>query len=117
MTGVEVNLEDDKAQIIALNEEVTVGPYKTLSETEDFLQVQACVRINKEMFFKITTSITYKDGKIITQKSETEDLNDDPSEGQDWNWEDYEWSTLGLEIIRGENDQSRCIWQGCAAYI
>ena len=47
MTGVEVNLEDDKAQIIALNEEVTVGPYKTLSETEDFLQVQACVRINK----------------------------------------------------------------------
>ena len=90
MTGVEVNLEDDKAQIIALNEEVTVGPYKTLSETEDFLQVQACVRINKEVFFKNTTSITYKDGKIITQKSETEDLNDDPCEGQDWNWEDYE---------------------------
>ena len=90
MTGVEVNLEDDKAQIIALNEEVTVGPYKTLSETEDFLQVQACVRINKEVFFKNTTSITYKDGKIITQKSETEDLNDDPSEGQDWSWEDYE---------------------------
>tara|TARA_Y100001968_G_scaffold319880_1_gene352059 strand:+ start:388 stop:546 length:159 start_codon:yes stop_codon:yes gene_type:complete len=52
--------------------------------------VQACVRINKEVFFKNTTSITYKDGKIITQKSETEDLNDDPSEGQDWNWEDYE---------------------------
>ena len=90
MTGVEVNLEDDKEQIIAFDEEVTVGPYKALSETEDFLQVQTCVRLNKEVFLKNTTSITYKEGKIITQKSETEDLNDDPSEGQDWNWEDYE---------------------------
>ena len=52
MTGVEGNLKDDKVQIVVFDEEVTVGPYKTLSETED--------------------------------------LNDDPSEGQDWNWEDYE---------------------------
>ena len=90
MTGVEGNLKDDKVQIVVFDEEVTVGPYKTLSEAESFLQVQTCIRLNQEVFFKNTTSITYKDGKIITQKSETEDLNDDPSEGQDWNWEDYE---------------------------
>ena len=88
MTGVEGNLKDDKVQIVVFDEEVTVGPYKTLSETENFLQVQTCIRSNKEVFFKNTTSITYKDGKIITQKSITKDLNDDPNGVQDWNWED-----------------------------
>ena len=63
------------------------------------------------------TAIHYKNNKIIEQKTNAQLLDFDPSEGQDWNWEDYEWSTLGLEIIRGENDQSWCIWQGCAAYI
>jgi hypothetical protein len=38
----------------------------------------------------VTTSITYKDGQIITQHSEVEELDYDPSEGQDWNWADYE---------------------------
>ena len=85
MTGVEGNLKDDKVQIVVFDEEVTVGPYKTLSETENFLQVQTCIRLNKEVFFKNTTSITYKDGKIITQKSKTKDLNDDSNGVQDWN--------------------------------
>ena len=31
-----------------------------------------------------------KDGKIITQKTDGRELDYDPSEGQDWNWEDYE---------------------------
>ena len=44
--------------------------------------------------------------EIVTQTSIMEDLDYNPSEGQDWNWKDYESSTLGLEIIRGENDQS-----------
>ena len=35
ITGVEVNLADDKAQIIAFDKEITVGPYETLSENED----------------------------------------------------------------------------------
>ena len=36
------------------------------------------------------TAITYKDGKIITQESISERNQLDPSEGQDWNFEDYE---------------------------
>ena len=35
-------------------------------------------------------SIHYKDGKIINQETVIEELECDPSEGQDWNWEDYE---------------------------
>ena len=43
-----------------------------------------------DVFSLVTVSITYKDGKIITQESIGEELDYDPSEGQDWNWEDYE---------------------------
>ena len=44
-----------------------------------------------DIFASNTTSITYKDGKIITQESVIEELDYDPSAGQDWNWIDYEW--------------------------
>ena len=38
----------------------------------------------------VITAITYKDGKIITQESISESNQPDLSDGQDWNWEDYE---------------------------
>ena len=34
--------------------------------------------------------LNYLDGKISRHTSEAETLDYDPSEGQDWNWEDYE---------------------------
>ena len=34
--------------------------------------------------------LKYKDGLILTQESIREPLDQDPSEGQNWNWEDYE---------------------------
>ena len=37
----------------------------------------------------VITAITYNDGKIITQESVGERVQTDPSEGQDWSWEDY----------------------------
>ena len=43
-----------------------------------------------DVFSLVTVSITYKDGKIINQQYLVEELEHDPSEGQDWNWEDYE---------------------------
>ena len=43
-----------------------------------------------EIFRSFTTYANYKDGKIITQKTTSAELDHDPSEGQDWNWEDYE---------------------------
>ena len=30
------------------------------------------------------------EGRIITQKTISEELNHDPGKGQDWKWEDYE---------------------------
>tara|TARA_B100000242_G_scaffold159110_1_gene113583 strand:+ start:446 stop:568 length:123 start_codon:yes stop_codon:yes gene_type:complete len=36
------------------------------------------------------TAIHYKNNKIIEQKTNVQLLDFDPSEGQDWNWEDYE---------------------------
>ena len=80
ITGVEVNLEDDKAQILAFGEDIIVGPYETLFESEDFLKIQNCSRFrNQEIFSSATTSITYKEGKIITQESVMEELDYDPS--------------------------------------
>ena len=43
-----------------------------------------------EIFASVIISITYKDGKIITQETAREEHDYDPSEGLDWNWEDYE---------------------------
>ena len=40
---------------------------------------------------KEINGITYKNGKIITQESIPVELDYDSSEGQDWNWKDYEW--------------------------
>ena len=48
MTGITVNLEDDKAQIIAVDEEDYSWTLRTVYETDDFLQVHRYVRINKE---------------------------------------------------------------------
>ena len=91
MTGVEVNLEADKEAYLALIEHLLVAPAKIFNESEDFLCIQRYSKYREaDIFISGTTSITYKDGKIITQESIGEELDYDPSEGQDWNWEDYE---------------------------
>ena len=91
MTGVEVNLEADKKAYLAFIEHLIVAPAKIVNESEDFLCIQRYSKYREaDIFISGTTSITYKDGKIITQESIGEELDYDPSEGQDWNWEDYE---------------------------
>jgi uncharacterized protein (DUF2062 family) len=42
------------------------------------------------IYYAIVFMLKYKDGLILTQESVRELLDQDPSEGQDWNWEDYE---------------------------
>ena len=91
MTGVEVNLEADKEAYLALIEHLIVAPAKTFNESEDFLCIQRYSKYREaDIFMSGTTTITYKDGKIISQDSIPEELDYDPSEGQDWTWEDYE---------------------------
>ena len=90
-TGVKVNLNMDKTIGSELGKSMIIGPQTILFEDENKVKIQTFDKYKDADIFQIITSeITYKDGKIITQKSETGDLNDDPSEGEDWNWEDYE---------------------------
>ena len=90
-SGVEVNLEADKIAVSTIREMIIFGPRKILFEDENFLEIQTYNRFkDSDIFNSVITSITYKDGKIITQKSVGEELDSDPSEGQDWNWEDFD---------------------------
>ena len=58
-TGIEHNLADDKAVVSSFAEEVIIGPYKTLIESENSLQVHAFSRFkDKEIFNSGKTSIT-----------------------------------------------------------
>ena len=90
-SGVEVNLEADKEVASTLGD-LLIGTYPVvLSEDKNFLRIHRYNRhLGAEIFASVTTAITYKDGLIITQQTEVEELDYDPSEGQNWNWEDYE---------------------------
>ena len=90
-SGVEVNLEADKEVASTLGD-LLIGTHPVvLSEDKNFLRIHRYNRhLGAEIFASVTTAITYKNGLIITQQTEVEELDYDPSEGQDWNWEDYE---------------------------
>ena len=42
------------------------------------------------LVWSLVSGINYIDGKIIRHETSAEELDYDPSEGKDWNWEDYE---------------------------
>ena len=90
-SGVEVNLEADKEVASTLGD-LLIGTHSVvLLEDENFLRIHRYNRhLDAEIFASVTTAITYKDGLIITQQTVVDELDYDPSEGQDWSWEDYE---------------------------
>jgi len=91
IAGVEVNLEEDKTIAASLGDTWTVSDYTILDENENFLKIHRYTKYKEaEIYTSMTTSINYKDGKIISQSTDVEELDQDPSEGQDWSWEDYE---------------------------
>ena len=91
IAGVEVNLEEDKTIAASLGDTWTVSDHMILDENENFLKIHRYTKYKEaEIYTSMTTFINYKDGKIISQSTDVEELDHDPSEGQDWNWEDYE---------------------------
>ena len=70
------------------------GPVKVLFENKQFLCHTVLMRENLEYdifnFSKIMVASTFEDRQVLHQESVFEKLDFDPSEGQDWNWEDYE---------------------------
>ena len=91
--NVEVDLEADKIVIQTISDVLTTGPYKVIFEDDNFLCIERCFKsmLTGEPAFNVgITGVKYLDGKIITQETVGERDLPDPSEGQDWNWEDYE---------------------------
>ena len=88
---VELNFDTFKEGVHTLKDFIIFTPSKILAEEDKFLKVR---RYNKpkeaDVFTSVAISLVFKEGKIINQAYAFEELDYDPSEGQDWNWEDYE---------------------------
>ena len=85
-SGVEFNLEADKIAVSIIREVIVFGPRKILFKDDNFLEIHTYNRFkDSDIFNSVITSITYKDGRIITQKSVNEELDSDPSKDQGWN--------------------------------
>ena len=92
-TGVEVNLASEKVIIATISELIKLGPFRTIYEDYNFLIIDWWAKsiLSGEPHYNFTfTAVTFKDKKILTQESITDRSDQDPSEGQNWNWEDYE---------------------------
>ena len=89
--GLEVNLDMQSALMTAY-ENTTFGPYRVIYENEDFLCIQRYGRnrLTREiLYMTLISGVNYRDEKIVRHETAIEYLDYDPSEGQDWNWEDY----------------------------
>ena len=90
-SGIKTSINDDKVVVSTLSDSIILGAYRVVSESADFLSIRIYSRFKDYEIFRLaTTDATYKDGKIISQKTEAKELDSDPSKGQDWNWTDYE---------------------------
>ena len=88
---VRINREMSKSILSENGPLFTVGPMQKIYENEEFVCIHRYSRVaNTEIFNSVMTAITYKNGKVVNQQTVREELDYDPSEGQDWNWEDYE---------------------------
>ena len=88
---VPVNKKMSKSILSGIGNLITVGPMQRIYENEEFVCIHRYSRVaNTEIFNSVMTAITYKNGKVVNQQTVREELDYDPSEGQDWNWEDYE---------------------------
>ena len=88
---VPVNKEMSKSILSGIGDLITVGPMQKIYESEEFVCIHRYSRVaNADVFNSVMTAIKYKNGKVVNQQTVREELDYDPSEGQDWNWEDYE---------------------------
>ena len=91
---IAMNREDYKAVYASVSDLRVYGPVRVLFENNQFLCHTVLMRENLGHdvfdFSEIMAASTFKNGQVIHQHSVFEKLDSDPSEGQDWNWEDYE---------------------------
>jgi c-di-GMP-related signal transduction protein len=88
---VSVNKEMSKSILSGIGNLITVGPMQRIYENKEFVCIHRYSRVaNTEIFNSVMTAITYKNGKVVNQQTVREELDYDPSDGQDWKWGDYE---------------------------
>ena len=88
--GVKINKEDSKALLAARSGVAEMGPYRTIYEDEKFLCIHRFSRLyGGDLYISMISAVMYKEGKVITQETVREEIDNDPSEGQDWNWENF----------------------------
>ena len=90
--GLEVNLDMQSALMTAY-ENTTFGPFRVIYGNEEFLCIQRYVRnrLTRDiLYMTLISGANYSVGKIIRHETAMEDLDYDPSEGKNWNWENYE---------------------------
>ena len=90
--GLEVNLDMQSALMTAY-ENTTFGPFRVIYENEEFLCIQRYGRnrLTREiLYMTLISGVNYRDEKIVRHETAIEYLDYDPSEGQEWNWDDYE---------------------------
>ena len=88
---VPVNKEMSKSILSGIGDLITVGPMQKIYESEEFVCIHRYSRVaNADVFNSVMTAIKYKNGKVVNQQTVREELDYDPSAGQDWSWEDYE---------------------------
>ena len=91
-TGNRIDIEADKELISQVKGMITVGPSRIIFEGPTFLCLHRFLKFMEDdaKFSSVITAITYQDGKILRQESSVESLNYDPSENQNWTWQDFE---------------------------
>ena len=64
----------------------TCRPMQKIYEDEEFVCIHRFSRIaNKDVFYEVLTAIAYENRKVMTQQMVRQELDYDPSKGQDWN--------------------------------
>ena len=72
-----------------LKEDVNAATHKVIYEDENQIHVHKYYKLKStDAFYSVIQKVTIKDGKVFHNQEEYEDLDDDPSEGQPWTWED-----------------------------
>ena len=89
--GVEMNLENDKSTLFDYITMVLIVPSLNIYEDEKQLYYeQYQIYKDSDVFILAKHTFGYEGKNIIIRNIFFEELTQDPSEGQDWNWEGYE---------------------------
>ena len=90
--GMELDFEAEKSLIATVSPFLILTPPKILYENDDVTVGLVFSKYNETQPRYMASMITghYKNGKLIHNEIVREVLDYDPSEGKDWNWEDYE---------------------------